>query len=101
MPPSQLQIPEVKGGGDSGRGYGAFGFAVLHPPVCRSHLISIKAAEQRRFPQFLVGSEKDAAGGNVSAPHQGRRQVQGICRTEVITTHKLDRFGAEGIGRAG
>jgi hypothetical protein len=38
----------------------------------KSYLLGIKAAEQGRFPQLLIGSQKDTSLWGVFAPTQGR-----------------------------
>jgi hypothetical protein len=38
----------------------------------KSYLVGIEAAEQGRFPQLLIGGQKDTSLRRVFAPNQGR-----------------------------
>jgi hypothetical protein len=59
---------------------------------------SIEAAKRGGLSELLVGSQEDAALGSILAPLQCRRQVQRVCRSQIIALHKLCCSASEGVG---
>ena len=66
-------------------------------PAQRSHQLGIESAEQRCFPQFLIGSKKNARLRSIFAPLQSRSQLKRVSRAQVVAIHELYCLRAQDV----